>query len=272
MTSSRRRPARSRPTRRRAPEGRTRAESAAGAGPQGTRLQKVLSTAGVASRRAAEQLMVEGRVTVNGRVAARLGMRVDPERDRIEVDGQRVAASSRRSYLMLNKPQGVVTTARDPRGRPTVIDLVRSRERIYPVGRLDAETRGLVILTNDGPLAHRLTHPRWEVPRVYLAKVHGQVTDAAVRRLVSGVRLDDGPARAASARVAARGKRRSQVELTMTEGRKREVRRMLAAVGHPVIELARVRFGPLSLKGLPEGRWRALTPQEVGALLETVGL
>lgn len=238
----------------------------------GDRLQKVLAAAGLCSRRAAEELIAAGRVRVDGRVAT-LGDRADPRRARIEVDGERVAVNPERSYVALNKPAGVVTTMSDPQGRPTVRDLLkRAPSRVVPVGRLDVDTTGLLLLTNDGALAHRLTHPRWQVPRVYATEVRGEVGAAALRRLLAGVELDDGVARAQDARVAGRARGRTRLEITMAEGRKREVRRLLEAVGHPVVRLARVRYGPISLGRLPPGRWRALSPEEIGALLHSVGL
>jgi 23S rRNA pseudouridine2605 synthase len=243
---------------------------------QGVRLQKVLSAAGVASRRRAEELMRAGRVTVDGRPATTLGMRVDPERARIEVDGRRVEVRPDRVTLALNKPAGVVTTARDPQGRPTVLDLVAGAVppgvRVFPVGRLDADTQGLLLLTNDGELAHRLAHPRYQVPRAYLAEVRGLAPDAVCRRLERGVLVDDGPARARRARIVARGRDRTQIELVMTEGRKREVRRMLDAVGFPVTRLVRTAVGPVRLGRLRAGQARRLTPVEEGELRRLVGL
>lgn len=238
----------------------------------GIRLQKVIAAAGIASRRAAEELIVEGRVTVNGAVARVLGTRVDPERVRIEVDGERVNVHPRLVYVMLNKPGGVVSTSRDPQGRPTVVSLVREGVRLNPVGRLDVDTLGLILLTNHGELAHRLTHPRYQIPKTYLAEVEGSPTPAALKRLEGGVRLEDGPARARRARLRRKGARRSHVELVLTEGRKREVRRMFDAIGHPVVSLVRVEFGPVRLGELASGKSRRLTPAEVGALLEAVGL
>lgn len=232
----------------------------------------MLAHAGVASRRAAEQMMLAGRVWVDGRPATTLGMRVDPQTSRIEVDGLRVHVSGEHEYLLLNKPSGVVTTVRDPQGRQTVMDLIRSDRRVYPVGRLDAETQGVLLLTDDGELTHRLSHPRYQIPRTYVAEVRGVVPPAAVRRLVDGVRLDDGPARAKSAKVIRNAGSRTQLELVLTDGRKREVRRMLEAVGFPVINLVRTRFGPLTLRGLKAGKTRALTPEEVGELHKIVGL
>jgi pseudouridine synthase len=220
----------------------------------------------------AEQMMLAGRVWVDGRPATTLGLRVDPERSHIEVDGQRIHVAGDNEYLLLNKPAGVVTTAHDPQGRKTVLDLIHTDRRIYPVGRLDADTHGVLLLTDDGELTHRLTHPRYEVPRTYVAEVRGIVPEAAIRRLVSGVRLDDGPARARSAKLIRSVGNRTQIELVLTEGRKREVRRMLEAVGFPVIKLVRTRFGPLNLRGLKAGRARPLTAQEIGELHKLVGL
>jgi 23S rRNA pseudouridine2605 synthase len=242
------------------------------AAPEGERLQKVLARAGIASRRASEDLMRSGRVWVDGKPATELGLRVDPARARIEVDGARVHVRGDREYILLNKPAGYVTTVIDPQKRPTVIDLVKTRTRVFPIGRLDADTQGLLLLTNDGELAHRLAHPRYRVEKVYLAEVRGPLSAEGCRRLTEGVRLDDGPARAAEARVVGRGKSRTQVEVTMTEGRKREVRRMLEEIGHPVIKLVRTRFGPVDVRGLKAGDTRDLTPHEVGELHRLVGL
>lgn len=211
-------------------------------------------------------------MTVDGVVVREQGMRVDPERARIEVDGERINVAQQHRYLILNKPAGVVTTVRDPQGRPTVVDLVRERTRLYPVGRLDADTLGLVIMTNHGELAHRLMHPRYGVERAYVAEIRGTPPDAAIRRLRDGVPLDDGVARATSARVRGRTGRRTQVEVVMTEGRKHEVRRMFEAIGFPVARLVRTGFGPLRLGDLPSGASRILTPAEVGKLLRLVGL
>jgi pseudouridine synthase len=240
--------------------------------PQGQRLQKVLAAAGVASRRAAEALIEQGRVSVDGEVVRVQGRRVDPDQVRIEVDGERVNVNPRHEYIMLNKPAGVVSTASDPQGRRTVVDVARARGRVYPVGRLDVDTLGLILLTNHGELAHRLAHPRYGIERVYLAEVDGTPPDAAIRRLTEGVPLAEGTARAARARIARRASKRSHVEIVMTEGRKHEVRRMLDAVGLPLRTLVRVGFGPLRLGQLPAGEQRALTPEEVGALLKAVAL
>jgi 23S rRNA pseudouridine2605 synthase len=227
------------------------------------RLAKYLAHAGVASRRAAEQLVFAGRVTVGHEVVR------DPARDvdggvPVAVDGRQVRVTDgRRVVYAVHKPRGVVSTARDPQGRPTVVSLVPSARRLYPVGRLDVDTTGLILLTDDGALAHRLTHPSFEVPRTYHAKVRRPpVRDGALRALREGVELDDGVT--APARVRRLGPDR--VEITIHEGRKRQVRRMLEAVGHPVIALERVRFGPLWLGKLEEGRHRRLTAAEVERL------
>jgi 23S rRNA pseudouridine2605 synthase len=227
------------------------------------RLAKYLAHAGVASRRASEQLVFAGRVTVGDEVVR------DPARDvdgsvPVAVDGRPVRVSTgQKAVYAVHKPRGVVSTARDPQGRPTVVSLVPSARRLYPVGRLDADSTGLILLTDDGELAHRLTHPSFEVPRTYHAKVrNAPVRDEAVRHLREGVELDDG--RTGPARVKRLGADR--LEITIHEGRKRQVRRMCEAVGHPVIALERVRFGPLWLGKLGEGRYRRLTAAEVEKL------
>ena len=226
------------------------------------RLAKHLAHAGVASRRAAEQLVFAGRVTVRGEVV-RDPARDVGEDDAIAVDGRAVALERRQVVYALHKPAGYVSTAKDPQGRPTVVSLVRSRERLYPVGRLDADTTGLLLLTNDGELAHRLTHPSYEVPRVYRAQVRNPpVREPALRRLREGVTLEDGT----TAPGGARRLTPDRVELVLHEGRKRQVRRMLDAVGHPVVSLERVAFGPLRLGDLPLGRHRVLKPAEVEEL------
>lgn len=240
--------------------------------PAGERLQKVLAAAGVASRRVAEQMIAAGRVAVDGRVVTTLGTRVDTATARIEVDGKRIAADPRRRYLAMNKPPGYVSTTSDERGRPTVVQLLRSHERIYPVGRLDADTTGLLLLTNDGELAHRLMHPRYGIERTYFAEVSGSVAPGELRLLTGGISLEDGPARAVRVRIRSRSKARTQLEIVLAEGRKREVRRMLEAVGHPVRRLVRTAFGPILLGNLPQGETRSLRPEEVGELQRMVGL
>ena len=226
------------------------------------RLAKYLAHAGVASRRAAEQLVFAGRVTVGGEVV-RDPARDVGEADAIAVDGRGVALERRHVVFALNKPAGYVSTAKDPQGRPTVVSLVESRERLYPVGRLDADTTGLILLTNDGELAHRLTHPSFEVPRVYRAQVrNAPLREPALRRLREGVQLDDGMTAPATVRRLTP----DRLELTIHEGRKRQVRRMCEAVGHRVVRLERVAFGPLRLGDLPLGRHRRLTAAEIEAL------
>jgi len=229
------------------------------------RLQKVLARAGFGSRRACEELIAAGRVTIDGQRAV-LGDRVDPQRDRLEVDGVPVAIRHGLVYYLLNKPAGVVTTARDPQGRPTVVGLVPATPRVFPVGRLDADTEGLLLLTNDGELAHLLTHPRYGVAKTYLAEVEGVPSPAALRRLRHGVLLDDGPTAPARARLVQAGGRTSALEVTIHEGRNRQVRRMCEAVGHPVRRLVRTRIGPLRDARLGPGEWRELRAEEVRRL------
>lgn len=230
------------------------------------RLQKVLARAGLGSRRACEDLIREGKVTVNGRVAT-LGDRVDPRADRVEVDGARVPLDPELRYLALHKPPGVVTTAKDPQGRPDVSRYYPQGFRVFPVGRLDRDTEGLLLLTNDGELAHRLLHPRYGVEREYLAEVEGRPTERALAALRRGVELEDGPARVVSALSVAGAGERGAVRVVMTEGRKREVRRLLATVGLPVRRLIRVRFGPIRLGRLRPGQVRELEPGEVRELM-----
>jgi 23S rRNA pseudouridine2605 synthase len=226
------------------------------------RLAKFLAHAGVASRRAAEEIVREGRVSVGGEVVT------DPARDvdgsePVAVDGERVSVVDERVVWMAHKPRGVVSTAKDTHDRPTVVDMVDAPgTRLYPVGRLDAETTGLILLTDDGDLANRLTHPRYEVPKTYVAHVGEMVGEAALRALREGVELDDGPTLPAEVRQIEVG----VLQITLREGRKRQVRRMCAAVGHPVQELQRVAFGPLRLGDLGEGRVRRLSPAEVQRL------
>lgn len=233
--------------------------------PPGERLQKVLAAAGLGSRRACEVLIVEGRVTVDGDVAE-LGQRVDPTTATVRVDGERVNVNPALVYLMLNKPRGVVTTAVDPEGRPTVLDLVNVRQRVFPVGRLDMDTEGLLVLTNDGALAHALTHPSFEVPRTYVARVSGRPSRRQLTQLREGVELDDGPAAADEVRSLGEGQGSTLLEIVLHEGRKREVRRMLAEVGLPVERLARIAYGGVDLGDLRQGRWRPLRQDEVGRL------
>lgn len=233
----------------------------------GVRLQKFLAEAGLGSRRRCEKLIEDGRVEVNGQRAF-LGDRVDPDRDRVTVDGIPVRAGEEKKYFLLNKPPGYITTVKDPRGRPTVMDLVREEGRLFPVGRLDRDTRGLLLITNDGYLAHRLLHPSRGVEKTYLVEAEGYLTPQALARLRKGVRLEEGMTAPAKVRVLAKKGDRCLLEFRIHEGKKRQIRRMCAAVGLRVKDLVRTRFGPLDLRGLREGEYRPLTPEEVRELLE----
>jgi 23S rRNA pseudouridine2605 synthase len=228
---------------------------------QPVRLQKLLARAGVASRRVVEELIEQGRVTVNGEVAT-LGRRADPEVDLVEVDGVLVGVRPDTVWYLLNKPAGVVSTAADTHGRPTVVELVPTEPRVFPVGRLDAETEGLLLLTNDGEVTHRLTHPSHGVEKEYLAHVEGNPSRGALRALREGIDLEDGRTSPAKASLVAP----DVVRLVIHEGRNRQVRRMCEAVGHPVQRLVRVRIGPLADDRLKPGEWRALRQDEVRAL------
>ncbi len=228
------------------------------------RLQRVLAAAGVASRRHAEDLIRAGRVTVDGRVAT-IGTVVDPERHSIAVDGRPITAEAK-EYWLLNKPAGVVSTASDPQGRRTVVDCVPTGTRIFPVGRLDRDTTGLLVLTNDGDLTHRLLHPRFGVEKEYRAWVRGRLPETALERLRRGVALEDGPTAPARAEVVRRTDEETELVVVIHEGRKRQVRRMLEAVGHPVLHLHRSRVDGLTEQGLAIGQARRLTPAEVARL------
>ena len=235
---------------------------------EGVRLQKVLANAGVASRRVSEQYIVEGRVRVNGVVVTELGSRIDPAVDLVDVDGTAIQLDPGKRYVMLNKPTGVVSSMKDEKGRADLRRFTKDwPERLYNVGRLDAETSGLLVLTNDGGLAHVLAHPSFGVTKVYIAKVDGRVTPQTVAKLTKGIDLEDGPIAADKARLLDASGGTSLVELTLHSGRNRIVRRMMAAVGHPVKDLVRRQFGPLHLGTLPAGRARELTTVERGALL-----
>jgi pseudouridine synthase len=233
------------------------------------RLNAFLARAGVASRRGADELILAGRVRVNG-AAGELSTRVAAH-DVVEVDGKRVARQ-RLAHVLLYKPVGVVTTARDPHGRATVVDLVRHPARVVPVGRLDADTTGALLLTNDGQLAHRLAHPRYGVPKVYEAEVEGSPSRSALEALRTGIELEEGRTAPARARLLRAGTRSSHLELTLHEGRKHQVKRMCAEVGHPVLRLHRSGYAGLRLDGLKPGEWRALERNEVEALRRLVGL
>jgi 23S rRNA pseudouridine2605 synthase len=232
------------------------------------RLNKILAQAGLTSRRGADHVVLEGRVAVNGVVTREPGTLADPASDRITVDGRPLPAPEASRYLLLHKPAGVVTTVRDPQGRPVVTDLLPGgvRERVYPVGRLDADVEGLLLLTNDGALTHRLLHPRYALPRVYEAEVAGRVTEADVPRWRRGVTLEDGPAVPLAVELVHGGAVASTLRLSFTEGRKHEVKRYCDALGHRVRRLRRIAFGPLRLGALAPGACRPLTPGEVSAL------
>jgi 23S rRNA pseudouridine2605 synthase len=232
----------------------------------GERLQKVLAAAGLGSRRTCEDLIAGGRVTVNGQTA-RLGRRIDPEHDEVVVDGTPVGLRSGMVHYLLNKPRGVVTTADDPQGRPTVLGLVPDEPRVFPVGRLDMDTEGLLLITNDGDLAHRLTHPSFGVEKEYIAHVEGEPSRRSVRQLREGVELDDGVTAPAQASLVSP----SIVRLVIHEGRNRQVRRMCEAIGHPVQRLVRTRIGTLADRKLKPGAWRSLTNDELRALERAVG-
>ncbi|WP_220484023.1 pseudouridine synthase [Microlunatus kandeliicorticis] len=232
-------------------------------------MQKVLAAAGIASRRASEILIDEGRVEVNGRTVTEQGLRVDPDTDVIRVDGERIPPPRRHAYVVFNKPRGVVSTMDDPEGRPTLTEyLVGRKERLFHVGRLDTDTEGLLILTNDGDFAHKLAHPSFEVPKTYLAEVAGVVQHKTIRDLRRGIRLDDGPVTPDSVRLVSTTAVRSMVDITLHEGRNRIVRRMMEAVGHPVRRLSRTAIGPVKLGALRSGELRDLTRSELGALLD----
>ena len=254
-------------------------EPAGGPGEQGpdegglVRLQKLLAQSGVASRRRCEELMLAGLVEVDGEVVTRLGTKVDPRTAVIRVEGRRLPPVSEHVYLVLNKPRGVVSTMTDPQGRRTLADLVESRpERLFHVGRLDTDTEGLLLLTNDGDFAQKVAHPSYELEKTYVAEVDGVVDRATVRRLRAGVELEDGPVEVHAARVVSSTPDRSIVELTIHEGRNRIVRRLLDAVGHPVRRLTRTAVGPVRLSGLRSGAMRDLTREELGTLLDAARL
>lgn len=233
--------------------------------PEPQRVQKVLAHAGIASRRAVEELIEQGRVKING-TRARLGQRIDPDKDEVEVDGSIVPLKAELRYFLVNKPVGVVTTGADPEGRETVVELVETDERVWPVGRLDIDSEGAVLLTNDGELTHRLTHPSFGIPKTYLVEVRGAVGPKIVRALLSGVDLDDGPARAAGVQIVEHAKGHTLLEIVLTQGRNRVIRRMLGELGFTVVGLVRTAIGPLRLGRLKAGTYRKLGPPEIMAL------
>ena len=233
---------------------------------EAVRLHKLLAQSGIASRREAERLIQAGRVEVNGRVVTRLGTRVDPHRDAVRVDGERVREPGRRVYFLLNKPRGYVTTTSDPEGRPTVLQLLEGvRERIFPVGRLDWDTEGLLILTNDGDLANRLTHPRNHVPKVYRVKVKGRIPNTLLEAARRGVVIDGHRSLPARVRRVS-GQTHTWLEVVLREGRRNQIRRIFERLGHPVLKLRRIAIGPLSDRVLKPGSFRRLTAEEIGVL------
>lgn len=235
--------------------------------PMEERLQKVLAQFGVASRRKSEKLILAGKVAVNGQVVTELGTKVDWNRDQIAVDGLVIRAPEDKVYILLNKPAGYVSTVRDPQGRKKVTDLLRGiKERVYPVGRLDYDTEGLLLLTNDGDMAHALTHPRHEIDKTYVARVNGFPSGEALRSLRTGVWLTDGKTAHARVKTLARLEDSTLLEIVIHEGRNRQVRRMCAVVGHPVLELKRIRIGPLASGELRVGEYRHLNNEEIDKL------
>lgn len=244
--------------------------------PEGIRLQKVLSQAGIASRRVAERMIIDGRVEVDGRVVTEMGTRVDPETAEIRVDGARIVLDEDMVYLAVNKPRGMHSTMSDDRGRPCIGDLVehrvRGNKKLFHVGRLDADTEGVLLLTNDGELAHRLMHPSFEVPKTYLATVTGSVPRGLGKKLRAGIELEDGPVRVDDFAVVDAVPGKTLVRVVLHEGRKRIVRRMLAAAGYPVESLVRTDIGAVTLGEQRPGSIRALTRKEVGDLYKAVGM
>jgi 23S rRNA pseudouridine2605 synthase len=241
--------------------------------PTGIRLQKVLATAGYGSRRSAEDLITAGRVTVDGVLVRELGVRVDPDHAVIHVDGLRVQLDTSMVTIALNKPLGVVSTMHDPEGRPSLAQFVANREeRLFHVGRLDADTEGLILLTNDGELANRLSHPSHGVMKVYLAHVEGRVSAQAAKALVHGIELEDGPASFATYKLVDQTPQASLIEVSLHEGRNHIVRRLFDEVGHPVMQLVRTQIGPIRLGDLKSGRVRVLSKTEVGSLMAQVGM
>jgi pseudouridine synthase len=231
------------------------------------RIQKILAKTGIASRREAERMVIEGRVRVNGRVVEALGLKADLSKDHIKVDGKRIKDVEPKIILLLNKPRGYLSTVKDPKGRPTVMDLLKNvKWRIYPIGRLDFDAEGLLLLTNDGDLAHLLSHPRFSIPKTYWVKVAGVPEEKKLARLKRGVLLEDGEAKAVSCSLIRQREKNSWIRVVVTEGRNRLVKRMFSAIGHSVLKLKRVEYGPIQLGDLSFGQFRYLTPEEVERL------
>jgi len=233
------------------------------------RIQKVIARAGIASRREAEKLISEGRVTLNGKVVEELGTKVDTDKDYIKVDGKLITRPEPKAYLILYKPRGYVTTTSDPEGRPTIMELLeRVKGRVFPVGRLDYDTEGLILCTNDGDLTHRLQHPRHEVPKTYFAKVEGVPTPEEITKLRKGIKLEDGMTAPAKVKLVRKVEANSWLEITIHEGRNRQVNRMVEAIGHPIIKLKREGLAFLTLGDLKSGEFRHLTAEEIKKLKE----
>lgn len=235
---------------------------------EGVRLQKVLAAAGVASRRVCEDLIVKGRVRVNGKVVTELGSRIFPETDQVQVDNRPIQLDPDRVYLAFHKPRGVVSTMSDENGRPCLADYFVGFDRVFNVGRLDAETTGLILMTNDGEMANQLAHPSYEVKKLYVAKVRGKITRFEMQKLLDGVKLEDGLQKADSARVLDQNEQSSLVEIVLHSGKNRIVRRMFEAIGFPVLDLTRKSFGPLRLGNIKPGQFRELSKLEVSSLME----
>lgn len=235
---------------------------------EGIRLQKVLAAAGVASRRVCEDLITKGRVRVNGKVVTELGSRIFPEVDQVQVDNRPIQLDPDRVYIAFHKPRGVVSTMADENGRPCLADYFVGFERVFNVGRLDAETTGLILMTNDGEMANQLAHPSYEVQKLYVAKVRGKITRVEMQKLLDGVKLEDGLQRADSARVIDQNEQSSLVEIVLHSGKNRIVRRMFEAIGFPVLDLTRKSFGPLRLGNIKPGQFRELSKLEVSSLME----
>jgi pseudouridine synthase len=233
------------------------------------RLQKVIASAGIASRRLAEKMITEGRVSVNGTVVTKLGEKADPRKDTIRVDGNVISTEKTKYYIALNKPAGFVTTLHDPQGRPTIVDLIRDvPERVYPVGRLDYDSRGLLLLTNDGDFALRVQHPRFAKSKTYRIKVQGHLSKEKLNQLKKGVKLDDGPFKPENLKIEKINDKSCWLRLTLKEGRNRIIRRGLEAVGHRVALLTRESIGEISISGIKEGMWRHLTNKEINRLMD----
>jgi len=231
------------------------------------RIQNILAKVGIASRREAERMVVEGRVSVNGKVVQTLGFKADPSKDHIKVDGRRLTPFEPKVILLLNKPRGYLSTVKDPKGRPTVLDLLKNLKwRIYPIGRLDFDAEGLLLLTNDGDLAHLLSHPRFSIPKTYWVKVAGVPEEKKLMRLKRGVMLEDGRAKAVSCSLIRQREKNSWVRVVVTEGRNHLVKRMFSAIGHTVLKIKRIEYGPIQLGDIAFGQFRYLTAEEMEKL------